>query len=508
MNTQVISLKEKLHLFQQNLRNGLFAFLFRPPSEDRVSRFGNFLFLALVYLGGLFHWAWLINFGKVKQRYIDWQMFYDFYQATQTALIENSIPFFMSYYYKGTNQFLAIPATDLSPTIFLLKFFSVEDFFLTQMIVVYSLGFWGCLWLKNKYQWSLVAFSVCFLLFNFNGHITSHLAVGHWSWIAYFLLPFFVGWVLSLVEGDVSGSGPIRLTLILSGILLLGGLHPFVWCLLFLILLVLFRRQYWKPVLTGVALALALSTYRILPAAITFWGYKNPFMHGFPSLSVVLSSLVSIYQSPEIIQDMKYVKGSSMPWWEVDHYISILGVGFVMYFGFWRRWKDSESLTNYGILNLPMLIIVVLSFGAIFGFVSQMPLPLISVERTPSRFFIIPLLILLVLSCIWMQKMLDHLRPGWVILVLGIVAIVFEGSLLMEHSSVWYAHASNYKLDTELLQNIEPISKWAKSVEALYVLTVKVSYLVSLLTLIALFAGTRYFKMKGPAMEEVGKVQQ
>lgn len=186
----------------------MFEFLFRPSSETLVSKMGNLLFLAIAYLAGIFHWAWLINYGKVQNRYIDWQMFYNFYQVTQNALIEKSIPYFMPQTYKGTNQFLAVHATDLFPTIYLLKFLTVEDFFLTQLIVVYSLGFWGCLWLKRKYQWSLVSFISFFLLFNFNGHITSHLAVGHWSWIAYFLLPFFVGWVLSLVEGDDSGSRP------------------------------------------------------------------------------------------------------------------------------------------------------------------------------------------------------------------------------------------------------------------------------------------------------------
>jgi len=505
MSTQVDSLKEKFHLSQQSLKNGLFAFLFRPASETLVSKVGNLLFLAVTYLAGLFHWAWLINYGKVQDRYIDWQMFYDFYRVTQDALIEKSIPYFMPYFYKGTNQFLSIPATDLFPTIFLLRFFSVEDFFLTQIIVAYSLGFWGCLWLKKKYKWSLVSFTVFFLLFNLNGHITSHLAVGHWSWIAYFLLPFFVGWVLSLVEGDDSGSRPIRLTLVLCGILLLGGLHPFVWCLLFLLLLALFQRRYWKPILMGVALALVFSTYRILPAAITFWGYKNPFMYGFPSLSVVWSSLTSIYQSPGVIQDMKFVEGSSMPWWEVDHYISILGVGFLLYFGFWRRCRETEVLTDYRILNIPMLLIAVFSFGAIFGYVSQLPLPLISVERTPSRFFILPLLILFVLSCIWMQKTFDRLRPGWVIQALAVTGIACEGVFLMEHSSVWYAHASNYRLDPGLLQSIEPISDWAKSVEWLYVPAVQVSYLISLVALVAFFAGTFYVKTK---RLDLGKVEE
>jgi hypothetical protein len=500
MNTQFDETKRGISLSLQDLKNKFFEFLFRPASETLVSKAGNYLILGVVYLGGVFHWAWLINYGKVQYRYIDWQMFYDFYQVTQKALIENSIPYFMPYNYKGTDQFLSVPATDLSPTILLLGFLSVNEFFIVQMTVVYSLGFLGCLWLKGKYQWSLMTFMIFFLIFNFNGHITSHLAVGHWSWIAYFLFPFFVGWLLSLIEGDESSLHGTRLAWILFGILLFGGLHPFVWCLIFLLLLCLFQKGFWKPVSIGVGLALVFSSYRIIPAAITFWGYKNPFMYGFPSFSVLWSALSSIYQSQGIILDMKYAEGVSMPWWEVDHYISVLGLGFLLYFGFWRRWNDADALTDYRVLNIPMMLVVIFSFGAIFGFIAHLPLPLISVERTPSRFLILPLLVLLALSCIWMQKMFDRLRPGWVVQIFAVAGIAYEGILLMEHSSVWYEHASSIKLAPGFLQSIEPTSAWAKSVEVYYVPVVQISYLISLIAIVAFVAGSLYFKRKRLAL--------
>ena len=60
--------------------------------------------------------------------------------------------------------------------------------------------------------------------------------------------------------------------------------------------------------INGVGLALVFSSYRIIPAAITFWGYENPFMYGFPSFSVLWSALISIYQSQGIILDMTYTK--------------------------------------------------------------------------------------------------------------------------------------------------------------------------------------------------------
>lgn len=223
-------------------------------------------------------------------------------------------------------------------------------------------------------------------------------------------------------------------------------------------------------------------------------------MYGFPSFSVLWSALTSIYQSQGVILDMKYSKDVSMPWWEVDHYISILGLGFLLYFGFWRRWKEKDSLTNYRILNLPMLLVAIFSFGAIFGFIAHLPLPLISVERTPSRFLILPILILLVLSCIWMQRLLDRLRPGWIVQVFAVVGVAYEGMLLMEHSSVWYEHASKIKLAPGFLQGIEPTSAWAKSMEVYYVPVVHMSYLVSLIAIAAFVAGWLYFKWKHPVL--------
>jgi hypothetical protein len=504
MNAQNDSLKEKFCLPAQTLRNGLFEFLFRPPSETLISKTGNYLFLSIAYLAGMFHWVWFVHFGNVANRYIDWQKFFEFYEVTQSALLEKSIPYFMPYFHKGTNQFLAIPETDLSPTILLLGFLSIKEVFLVQMIVVYSLGFLGCLMLKRKYRWSLVSFAAFFLLFNFNGHITSHLAVGHWPWISYFLLPFFMGWVLSLVEEDVVGSRPGRLAFVLFGILLLGGLHPFVWCLLLLIALCLCKKRYWKPILIGVGLALVFSTYRILPAAVTFWGYQNPFMSGFPSLSVLWNALTSIYQSQEVLLNMKY--SEQLPMWEVDHYVSVLGLGFLVYFGLWRRWREREALTDYRVLNIPMLLITIFSFGAIFGIISYLPIPLISVERIPSRFLIVPILFLLVLSCIWLQKTFDRLRPGWGIQALSVAGLLYGGVFLAMHSLAWYERTANLRIVPGHLHHIEAASDWAKSVEEYYVLVVQISYLISLAALLAFVVGSIYSKRKSPYLESAGKV--
>jgi hypothetical protein len=505
MNSPIDLPNEKIGLSQQNFKNNFFEFLFRSSSKGYLSKIGNYFILGIIYLAGAFHWAWLLNYGKIEIRFIDWQMFYDFYAVIQKAMAEHTVPYFTPQFYKGTNQFLAIPATDLFPTVFLLNYMSVEEFFLTQCLILYSLGYLGSLWLKKKFQWSLFAFIIFFLIFNLNGHIVSHLAIGHWLWISYFLFPFFIVWVLRLAEGDVSLRHGTRLAWVLFGMLLLGGIHPFVWCLLFLGILCLYRRQYFKPVLTGVGLSLVFSAYRIFPAMINYTGYENTFVAGFASIPEFLESMISI-------KNYTTIKGpvlgtiNNLGWWEVDHFIGVLGLGVILYFGIYlRRIKQEGWETHdYRVLDAPMVVMTVLCFSYIYGIFTHLPIPLITVERLSSRFFIIPLLLLITLSCTGMQQWLNRWKPDGNMILLMLSGILLEGFVLLSHSFTWQVKILQTKLAK--VPFVDPVSDWAKTVEGYYVPTVQISYLISLIALVTFFAGALYFKIKRPALEKVGRV--
>ncbi len=51
-----------------------------------------------------------------------------------------------------------------------------------------------------------------------------------------------------------------------------------------------------------------------------------------------------------------------------------------------------------------------LSMSYFWAFIAMLPLPLVNSERASSRFLIIPVLLLLVLSCARMQEALDRLH--------------------------------------------------------------------------------------------------
>ena len=497
MNLPARPQKKSPERFGQNFKRQLFGFVFRSPSSGVGSRMADYCLLGIAYLAGVFHWAWILNYGRVDYKFFDWQKFFDYYGVLKKALMENSIPWFMPHYYKGTNQFLAIPETDLSPTTFLLKFLSVDEFFLAQSLILYSLGFVGSLMIRKKYQWSLFAFLCFFLIFNFNGHIVSHLTFGHWPWISYFLFPFYLLWTLRLVEGDCSPAHGARLAVLMSGILLLGGLHTFFWCLFFLGLVCLFQKKFFKPVLIGTGLCVAISSYRIIPAMFTYFGYKNKFAFGFPSIPEFFESMI-------LIREFKTVLGPVLDkigyygWWEINHYIGVLGLGFVLYFGINLRRLQEEKWEgqDYRILDGPMVIMTILSFSFIYGLITLLPIPLITVERISSRFFIIPLLILMTLACMGMQQRFERESETWSLMGLALAGLLFEGLMLLSHSFAWQVRSLQFEMEKEGIRAVDPVSEWARSMEAYYVPVVQGSYLISALALAGFLGTVLYLKFK------------
>ena len=140
-----------------------------------------------------------------------------------------------------TDPYLACPDTLLSPQALLLLFLEPGPFMLANVLFMYTLGWVGMLLIRRRYHLALVPFTALLLLFNFNGHITAHLAVGHSEWVGYFILPFFVLLVLILVdpEGDsatakVGWGWTLSMALVLSAWFCKARSTFSWWCLIFL----------------------------------------------------------------------------------------------------------------------------------------------------------------------------------------------------------------------------------------------------------------------------------
>ena len=162
------------------------------------------IWLACLFVGGIYLWGQLLNWGKGPLNFHDWASIFGPRLAVMRAAIMNGeLPLHTSApVIQGgvTLRFLAIPDQILSPQILLLPILDIGRFVLFQYMLMYTLGFWALLKLRKRYMLSLLAFTILFALFNFNGHILSHASIGHANWGGYFLYPFFALLIFDLID--------------------------------------------------------------------------------------------------------------------------------------------------------------------------------------------------------------------------------------------------------------------------------------------------------------------
>jgi hypothetical protein len=462
-----------------------------------LSRVATWLFLLSLYGLGIAHWVYFLHQGHVPDeirswRSHDWPKEFRYYTVLNSALQDREIPYRVSMlFHKHTDRFLGLPETNLSPQVLLLPYFKIGKFIVFNVCLLYTVGFVGCLALRRRYRLGLITFTVFFLLFSFNGYITSHLAVGHSMWVGYYLLPFFCLYILKWLEGETDSTTALKLAFVLFLMVLQGAFHMMIWCWMFLLLFVACNRQYWKPVALTLGLSFLLALFRLLPAAYIFWDFDDDeytFLSGYPTLKDVLDGLIEV--RPWYYD---YVGGifGWMGWWEYDVYVGILGLAFLVYFGIYRCFDKSPALQEcrYRALDLPMAILAILSLSYFYAFICKVPLPLFRGERVSSRFLIIPLFMLLVIATIRMQRVLERVRVSPLLAVLligGVLQIAFSQG---QHSYRWSipviepAWKKEYKdepppdIDIHIVPEDRP-DRWY------YLATVQASAAVSLLALI------------------------
>jgi len=281
-----------------------------------------------------------------------------------------------------------LPETCLSPEILSLRFIEVPTFILLDTLLLFTIGLLGCRALACDRRFSVVGFSLLFLLFNFNGYISSRMAVGHRMWEAYFYLPWFFCFLLRFLAQVDSRRSLIGVAAILVLILAQGGLHIYVWCLMLLGLLALFNLRLAGPLAFSAISSVAVSAYRIIPGAFFFADFRKPFVAGYPSLTVLLDALLSLksFRTPVVGGTF-----GEAGWWEYDLYIGFAG-GALLLLGLWASAaRDGNSRTNETTaLWVALSVLAFLSFGDVFILITRLPLPFACSERVPSRLITLP----------------------------------------------------------------------------------------------------------------------
>ncbi len=393
------------------------------------------ILLVVLFAAGLLHWLLFFHNGNMSFSAYDWQKEHTYYSILKKAIQTGETPYHVAVAFHGTNKFLALPETNLSPQILLLSFMSVGKFVLVNTLILYSVGFIGCLLIMRRYRLSVLPFTLLFLLFNFNGHLTSHFGVGHSMWGAYFLLPFFCLFVLELADGKATRTAPIKLAFVLFFIMLQGGLHIYVWTITFLVLLLILNRKHLKPAVLSILFSAVLSAFRLIPAGFALAGRKEKFIWSYPTLRDLIDSLITIrQQTPE-----RLIPWGTVGWWEYDMYVGIIGLAFILWFGVVLRFSKAQDLQKrrYPDFDLPVLIMGTLSLSYFHAFITRIPLPLLRSERVATRFIVLPFIMLVVLASI---RFSDVLRRGRLSLKLKIAAIAGVALITLgfvDHSYLW-----------------------------------------------------------------------
>jgi len=457
------------------------------------------IILAVLFAGGMIHWLWFLNYGHMSFNHHDWGKEFIYYSILRHAITSGTMPYHIPLAFQGTNRFLALPETNLSPQIFLLPLMSVGTFLVLNVLLLYSAGFVGSLLLKRRYGLSLLSFTVFFLLFNFNGHIVAHLGVGHSMWAGYFLLPFLFLFLLELLEGAPWRTSSIKIAFVISAILLQGSFHVYIWCLLFLILLLAFNWRFAKPLVTAIVVSGVLSAYRLLPALFALWGKKEKFVWSYPTPLELLDALTTIReQPPERLRPW-----GNAGWWEYDIYVGLVGLALILVFGVWLRFNKREEFDRlrFAALDVPIFAMALLSVSYFQAFITRIPVPILKSERVPMRFIVIPVVLLALLSSIRMEAVLARVKQTFKLRFVAIATLVLMALSFLDHSYLW----SIGRLDKQFASRaadltVPPIESVPDS---LYKAIVTASIAVSL----AALAAAVYFLLRFRKTSQAGRSQ-
>jgi hypothetical protein len=429
---------QSISRFFTRLGNSLVEFLISPPLI--MYRGWNGLFLGLLFGAGLFQWLKFLSWGKGPFTFHDWSEI----TAPRLAFLQDAVTQGVLPLHTAstealgniTTRFLAVPDMILSPQIFLLRYLELGAFVLLQVSLMYTLGFWGLIQFRKRFQLSLLAFTILFCLYHFNGHILAHISVGHLTWGGYFLLIWFVMLVFDLLDGKKSWRWVTQVACLLLAILLQGAYHQFVWCLLFLGFLGIFSIQNFIPIIKAAIFTVLASLARLLPPFILLGQFNNQFMGGYRDMLSILLCLFTL-QLPRSQTGFEDVSGG-LTTWESTLYIGLLGAVFLFYFGFWRAAAPEKASHNYRVVLLPSLGLVFLSLGRIYQSIRELlPLPLFTGERISSRMVSLAFVFILALAVIEFQHWLSKAKHPHLTVMLVILLILLGANDLWQNYIVW-----------------------------------------------------------------------
>ena len=417
---------------------------------EQKFRWLSITWIVALYAVGIFFWGNFLNWTNTPLDFEDWGIInsprLDFFSD---ALRNDKLPLHMVYpkiegqehpLHRLTDRYLAIPDVITTPQILLLRFLNINQFIYLDILIDFTIATLGLLWFRRKYNLSLLAYGILFLLFNFNGYIQSHYAIGHVTWGGYFLFPLFIALLIQFVEGQQNWIWVSKLSFLLCYMVLAGSQHHFTWALIFL---GVFALVYWdkiKWVIAAGFFAGLLSAVRLLPPVLIvsdiYNGNGNQLLPGYPTALDIFRSLAILAQPAE----QNFVR-SGVTWlmhWEFDIYVGLIGLLFIIYFGIFSWIKNAKRYPALQKLFIPALAVFILTIGHVYSIVRMFHIPLLDGERVPSRMIGLPLVVMILIATIYFQNWLDekHFTRS-VVWILGFSMLLLIGNDLWTHAEAW-----------------------------------------------------------------------
>lgn len=424
------------------------------------------IFFALLFVLGAVAWAWFFNFGDIPFDFHDWaEVNAPRLAFVQDAIRKNTLPLHMpdaSALRSVTDRYFSLPDVFATPTLLLLKWLPVGDYIVAHVLILYALGFWGLLALRKLLGLSTGGFTFLFLVYNFNGHLMAHFSVGHVTWGGNFLLSWFFLWILELFDDRDTGNTRFswhwstKMASLLVFMFLNGSFHQFVWCLLFLMFLVLTfweRRngrlmpdwRRWGEIFFAGLFSGLLSAVRILPVMIQMDGFDDDFLGGYRSLHQLINAFTHIIEPVDALNPA--MTRGTLGWWEYDTFIgvaaiiviAILAVSWLIYALVPFHDAAPRKPVAFPEILVPMFMLTLFSIGNVYALFRKIPIPLFAGERVSSRFLILPLICGVIVSLSCEETFRYRLFRGRSVIADGLLTglTVVTGLELFSHGAAW-----------------------------------------------------------------------
>ncbi|TLN28647.1 hypothetical protein FDZ74_00210 [bacterium] len=442
------------------------------------------IWIAVLFLVGLYGWGELLNWGRGPVNFHDWAIITGprlAYLGHAISLgewpLHTSLPVVDG---GSTLRFLAVPDQILSPQVLLLPWLEIGQFVLLQFWLMYALGFWALLKIRRRFDLSLLAFTLLFGLFSFNGHILTHASVGHATWGGYFLFAPFALLVFDLLDGKAGWRWAAKVAFLAFFMFLQGSYHQFIWLLFFLgLLAICVPRHFWLVAATAVFTVL-VSMVRILPAVLLMGEFDHQYFAGYPLIESIWQYMIRLQVPNELTTNLGMT--NEIGTWEYTFFIGGIAALFLIYFGLIRPWVEREDDHHFRLLLLPCLGLVLLSLDKVFNIVRDVvPLPLFTGERVASRIFSLAFVFVLIIAVVYLQRWLDRHRPTWEGLT-ALLALFFVVAYDLQRNLVLWSVQSVSKYSALESFNAELYYPVNQPGDTLYITLLEVGLLVSILS--------------------------